>query len=361
MVAGHADGAHQGPDRFDLIEPLRELGAGPGGGPVDCGWRPFRGTRSRELGQPTDDVVCGDTAPADRRVDGAAVVVEPGTVRRKTGAILRWIGQRGFPEIEGPFQLVEDGALVGLVAVQLEAGVTDLDFVQAPLDDLERCHLLGDEQDPPVGGDRFGDQIRDRLRLAGAWRALNHQIAAVLDVDDGQRLGAVRVHDLVGVRHVEVVVEMIVVGDRRVGFPETLCPEQGLDECAIGRRSVLGPGRSVEILVDEQLVERKEAKVDRVVVHGPSISGLHRGGDPAEVVVHVDVFRFGKRGRRSSKSCLSFSCSDRLASISSSAKVNRKRALASVRDSDAGTRINGAHRASWLESDSYHWSPPRAR
>ena len=60
-----------------------------------------------------------------------------------------------------------------------------------------------------------------------------------------------------------------------------------------------------------------------------------------------------------SKSCLSFSFSDRFASISSSANANVKRILASVLDNAAGTRINGAHRESWL--DSYQWSMPRTR
>ena len=53
-----------------------------------------------------------------------------------------------------------------------------------------------------------------------------------------------------------------------------------------------------------------------------------------------------------SKSCLSFSVSDRFASISSSANASVKRVLALVRDNSAGTRIKGAHRGPWLESDS---------
>ena len=42
---------------------------------------------------------------------------------------------------------------------------------------VDRGALLGDEQHLPAAGDHRGDQVGDRLALAGAWRAVDHQAA----------------------------------------------------------------------------------------------------------------------------------------------------------------------------------------
>ena len=158
------------------------------------------------------------------------------------------------------------------MAVQLQTGVADVDFVQPPLDHVERRHLLGDEQHLPVVGHGLGDQVRDGLRLAGSRWSLNDEVAAVLDVDDGEGLGTVGIDDMVRVGDTEMIVEMVVFGDGRVRLPEPVFPEQGPNDGMIAWPLALGPRRGIEILVDEQLVEGEEAEVDRAIVDRPPIS-----------------------------------------------------------------------------------------
>ena len=121
-------------------------------------------------------------------------------------AILRGVVELWLSQCQGAPQLFEDGPFVGHVAVQLQASITDVNVVQAPFHNFESRHLLGHEQDPLVVGDGFGDQVRDGLRLTGSRRALDDQVATVLDVYHSKGLGAVGVDDLMRVGHLETVV-----------------------------------------------------------------------------------------------------------------------------------------------------------
>ena len=237
-------------------------------------------------------------APPHLRVDGAGVRVQPVASRPQQVPLLVGVGDLGPPQVDRAFQLVQDGGLAGLVAVQLQAGVAHVNAVQPALDDLQRGHLFGHEQHPLALRHALGDQVGDGLGLARARRTLDHQVAARQHVQDGLGLRAVRVHHLVGVagRHVVVQHGTRVAGVRGHGR-QAVVPRLAAEPAAVeGPHDgvllgllVFGPGLGRQVLVDEQLAEREEAQVDGVPVHAPP--PLARDGvfDLAEVVVHVQL------------------------------------------------------------------------
>ena len=106
--------------------------------------------------------------------------------------------------------------------MQLEAGVAQADRVEPSLDDLERGELLGDEQDRLAAPDRVGDQVGDRLRLAGPGRPLDHQVPPPVHVEDRQQLRAIGVDDLPRLLHRQKGVQMRLLVHLRLGFPESV-------------------------------------------------------------------------------------------------------------------------------------------
>ncbi len=164
--------------------------------------------------QLADRLVGGDAAPADRRVDGLAVGVEPVARHAQQPQVVRRRPGGKSPEPQRPAELIEHGLLADLVAVQLQAGVAQAHGVESVFDDLQRRLLLGDEEDRLAPADRLGDQVRDRLRLACAGRPLDDQVASPKHVEEGQRLRTVRVHDVMDVLGRQAAIEVLVGADR---------------------------------------------------------------------------------------------------------------------------------------------------
>ena len=152
--------------RLHLIAALAQLGAAPMRG-ARQGQRRRRRALAVQRRQAADRQERGDPGTADRPMQDRGVAVQPVARRRQ---LLEQVGRvvpaRGA-EVEGPLQLLEQALLVGAPAVQLLAELAEPDLVEPALDDLERRHLLGDEQHGLAGVDRGRDQIGDGLRLAG--------------------------------------------------------------------------------------------------------------------------------------------------------------------------------------------------
>ena len=72
--------------------------------------------------------------------------------------------------------------------------------LQTAMNDVERGHFLGDEQDFLALLDGRGDQVGDRLRLPRARGTLDDQMPAAADFLDHDRLRAIRVGDVNHVR-----------------------------------------------------------------------------------------------------------------------------------------------------------------
>jgi len=99
---------------------------------------------------------------------------------------------RGRPgEVQGLLELAHDVGLVGLVGVQFQAERGQPDGPQAPEDDLQGRALLRDEEDRAPVGQRVGDQVGDRLGLAGSGRALQDEAVPLLGREHGGQLGRV--------------------------------------------------------------------------------------------------------------------------------------------------------------------------
>ena len=129
--------------------------------------------------QAADQLVRGQFALRDRGVDRAGIVVQAFAALFEEHAVFGAAVRCGAAQRQSALQLVEHRALVGLVAVELEARVAQVDGVEAALHDLQRGHLLGDEEDRLAAGERLADQVGDGLRLARPRRSLDDQVAAV--------------------------------------------------------------------------------------------------------------------------------------------------------------------------------------
>ncbi len=64
---------------------------------------------------------------------------------------------------------------VGALVVQVEGEGSQPDRIESALDDGECCPLLGDEENPQARQDALGHHVGDRLRFAGARRALQDE------------------------------------------------------------------------------------------------------------------------------------------------------------------------------------------
>ena len=120
---------------------------------------PRRGIPDRETGaidgqplplqprEPANQLVRSQFAPLDRRVDRAGVVVQAtSSFVQQYPVFGPSVGLRPADR-QCASQLVQNRALVGLVAVQLETRIAQVDGVEAALHDLQGGHLLRHEED----------------------------------------------------------------------------------------------------------------------------------------------------------------------------------------------------------------------
>ena len=96
-------------------------------------------------------------------------------------------GSQGASEISGQLPL-RPGAVM-----QVKDEVSQPDAPQPVQDGVDRGALLGHEQDPLAASGQAGDQVSDRLRLAGSRRPVNDQVSTADRAVDGIRLAGVRV------------------------------------------------------------------------------------------------------------------------------------------------------------------------
>jgi hypothetical protein len=180
--------------------------------------------------------------------------------------------------------------------VQLQAGGPEPDAVEPALDDLQRGHLLGDEQHGLAPANGVGDQVGDRLRLAGPRRTLDHQVAAGPGVEQGQGLRAVGVDDQAEVGRVRVPVQRLVLVDCELGLLEAIGQQRPHDRMIAGT-AALGPARRVEVAVHQELGEREEAQRDRVALDRPARLISHGRGHRVEVAPDVQFVGLGQLGQ----------------------------------------------------------------
>ena len=196
-------------------------------------------------------VLLVDPTGVSRQPPGAAVVLFDGHLER-----LRVREGLGVHRLADLF--AHHRRLAALV-VQVEGVGPHAHAVEAVLDDVESCSLLGDEEHSPALGHGAGQQVGDGLRLAGAGRALEHEGASGHGVGDGPQLGAIGWHRAQGRERVQVGATRRVV---RVGEG---CRRR-VDEVRDERVVAEGLPVLVEVLPQPELGELQDRDV-RGVLH----------------------------------------------------------------------------------------------
>ena len=245
-------------------------------------------------GQFAYDFVQAESAFSYRQIDHPAVFVQPVTVRFQHGPVLFRILQLRPAEFQSSFQFLEELLLVGLVAVQLQAGVADMGVGQPPLDDLESRDFLCHEQHGLVIGHGVADQIGDRLRFAGARRSLDDQGLLFLSLDDGLSLRTVRIHDLGQFGDAGHLIQIFGVTHRRRRLAALIRTEQGLDDRVIARGFPFRPLVRIEVFVQEEFAEGEKAELNFVGLHFPAILTLDAFADLPKIPFRVESVRISE-------------------------------------------------------------------
>src|SRR5262249_21487712 len=113
-----------------------------------------------------------------RCVQLADVGVEPGAGLEKPLEIVARVAYTLRTQPLAAPQFVEDGFFVRLVAMQLQAEITQPALVEPALDHLQRRRLFADEEDRFVCCQELGDDVGNRLALARAGGAVKHQVGS---------------------------------------------------------------------------------------------------------------------------------------------------------------------------------------
>ena len=98
--------------------------------------------------------------------------------------------------------------------MQFQAGITNAHVVETTFYDLQRCHLLGDEQYFLTAAKGVGDEVSDRLGFASAGRPLNDQITPAGYIEHRKQLGTVGIDDLMRGARIDMLVDVGLIGKR---------------------------------------------------------------------------------------------------------------------------------------------------
>ncbi len=202
-----------------LVEPRVEggLGAGPaGGGPrslgdiadgfedmagvLDC-TLVSAGGRGVERGEREGDTGCfseADELPEDVVVGDLQARWRPHRCREAVQAVAERVelgggglpvpGHRRVDERHGLPDLLQRLLLARLVGVQLEGERAESDLAEPPMHHVDRCFLLGDEEDGLTPGEGVRDEVDDGLGLAGSGGPLQHVAGPVCARGYGREL-----------------------------------------------------------------------------------------------------------------------------------------------------------------------------
>lgn len=182
---------------------------------------------------------------------------------------------------------------------EFHAEFTEAGDVQAPLHDVERRLLLREEEDRLMLREGVGDDIRDRLRLAGSGRSLDDQVPTPHRIYDGAVLGRVRVVDQNGRGPLDLrVIDGVVIWRCEERAAVIAVRLGSLDHRADERvRDGMGwPVARGEVRIDGETAEG-EVSEREPAADLPAPLALDRLAHPREVVLHR-VGRFLVRSER---------------------------------------------------------------
>ena len=173
--------------RRDQPPPVRRQVVTPARGPAGR-----RAARSRRAGWVRSPPL-GLGQRALERLDLGEAARDPGEhPRRRWASASSGAAPSAEPRLVRRPQALDERLLVGLGVVDEARQLVEAALAQPGVDDVDRRPLLAHEQDPLAAGDVVGDEVRDRLRLAGPGRSLDDEALAVRARGDRGDLRAVR-------------------------------------------------------------------------------------------------------------------------------------------------------------------------
>src|ERR1019366_369479 len=94
--------------------------------------------------------------------------------------------------------------------MQFQAGCAKADAVQSALNDIERRHFFGNEQDSLALCDSASNEVDDRLRLPRSGRTLYDHGVAIQAIQNRDSLRAVGINHLDDIAILKLVIEQAV-------------------------------------------------------------------------------------------------------------------------------------------------------
>ncbi len=95
-------------------------------------------------------------------------------VKKLQVGVQAWRG--GVGSVVAGADVLDHRLAVGTSGMEIQTEVTETGLVESSLHDFQGGALLGHEQNLLSCRDGNCDEVRDRLRLAGTWRPLDHEV-----------------------------------------------------------------------------------------------------------------------------------------------------------------------------------------
>ena len=237
--------------------------------------------RRAERDEAAHDLMQRAAAVADRRGHRRRMGVEPRPQRAEPLHHRIAIGPRDIRKREGCAQLIQHGALRLLLAVQFEAGGAEPHRAEPALHHLQRRELLGHEQHAAAIQHGLGDDVHDGLRLAGAGRPLDHDVAALprrrlRGAADGfrrQGLAAIGVDHMVQRLDPDLGIHIGIVREGRRAAEHPAADQRGDD--GVVEQARIGGG--VQVAPHQELREAEQAERQPIRIHAPALALADRG------------------------------------------------------------------------------------
>ena len=186
-------------------------------------------------------------------------------------------------ELHRRAELFQDIRLARFVGMQLQAERPQPDRFEAAIDHLQRRPLFRHEKHPAAQRQIVRDQIGDRLRFAGAGRAVQHETLAPFRQQHRRKLRGVGAQR--AVQRLRLQQRLDFAGFDRFDPGVEFAAFAG-DQVGDCRISAQLPGPAREVVPHDEFVEG-EAPQRQIVVHLPTLQVAHRLPDQLQHPVHI--------------------------------------------------------------------------
>ena len=228
-------------------------------------------------------------------VQGLHVGVKLGAASHQVGKGAVSLGRLGrLRHVQRLLYLRVEPGLLGLVGMQLQAERRQPRAVEASLHHVERRLLLGYEQDSAALGQIVRDDVRDRLRLAGAGRPVQHERLARLGIQHRRELRRIAADRAEEIARLSVARHFIDREDFHAVVEVPSASSQMVHEAVAAQLSGLGG----QLTPHHELAEREAA--ERGFLHdAPPLAALHALAEGAKHARHVHAGRVRRQGLQS--------------------------------------------------------------